>query len=140
MAVTLDGEAIRGILPHRGASLLIDSAVVNGDTARATIRAGDKVQSMAIPQLLFVEALAQLAGVALAAGRGRAAAAAAGFVAELVGFTFGEVPASGAEVALVAEVALRFGALSRFDVAASVAGKEFVRGSLTLFIEVGAGP
>jgi len=132
----LDQDAVRTILPHRGAMLLCRTATVDGEggaVAELSIDEECWVDRLSCPHLYLVEALAQLCGLALAGlrledgiGPGR------GYLAEAAELEFSGTPASGMSLALTVTREISFGSLHRYRVLAECAGGVRVRGFLTV--------
>ena len=134
-----DEARIRGVLPHRGRMLLVRAASLADDTprGRATIEipAGSWVAELCCPHLYVVEALAQLAGLALAAARREAGAGPAlGVLAEIPDVRLGAEPRAGDEVRLEADLGISFWPLTRFEVAARRREEDVVSGTLTVAV------
>jgi 3-hydroxyacyl-[acyl-carrier-protein] dehydratase len=82
-----------------------------------------------VPGVIVIEALAQLAGLALAVPDGEEIR---GYLAEVGQTRFYRLIRPGEEILLAAEVVRAFGEFARFTVKASVGGEMAVSGTLTL--------
>ena len=136
MKTTLDQDAVRTILPHRGVMLLCRTATVDGEggaTAELSIDGESWAERLSCPHLYLVEALAQLCGLALAGMRlAEGIGPSRGYLAEANEVEFSGIPAPGATVEMGVEKVISFGPLHRFEVTAQCAGEILVRGCLTV--------
>lgn len=95
-------------IPFRSAST---SILVDDRTARGTrlVSSGDALQG-APPELMLVEAMAQIAGVVAFRESGRA-----GTLAGIEQFTIRRLPMEGDRIEIEAELVTQFGGLFRFE-------------------------
>lgn len=138
----LGAAEIEAILPHRGRMRLIAAAEVDADAAaaRSELTPGPDAWSagFAVPHLFLVEAMAQLAGVAVAAGAGPEAGSAdagarMGYLAEIAEVSMSEPPIPhGVPVRLEARREAAFGTAHLFTVRATADGAVLVEGRLVL--------
>src|SRR5687768_8223126 len=145
--LSLDSEAVRGMLPHRPPLLLVDG--VDGIsteppallahkqvTAAEPVFAGHFPQRPIWPGIYTVEGLAQtcaLLGALQAAERGETSAPmSAALVAANVKFTAPVVP--GERLDYLVMWTFRLETMHRFEVEATVAGKPVARGTLTMVV------
>lgn len=133
MTLRFDAGRIREVLPHGGEWRLLESAEFEEGTARARVRLAGWGERLALPHLFLVEALAQLSGLALAAGTaGPAGAPEGGYLAALEGFELGAPPGPGATVTLESRLEAAFATVARFAVVARAGDAEVLRGALTI--------
>jgi 3-hydroxyacyl-[acyl-carrier-protein] dehydratase len=132
-------DRLIGLLQQKPPALLVDRILHLEPLRRVegavTFPAGHRVfeghlpGEPLVPGVIIVEALAQLAGIALMKDGGELIG---GYLAEVGRTRFYRPVRPGEEVRLAAELAQAFGIYARFEVVATVAGERAVSGSLTL--------
>ncbi|MGE0156090.1 MAG: 3-hydroxyacyl-ACP dehydratase FabZ family protein [Geobacter sp.] len=116
-------------LPHRYPFLMLDRVLEQqpGSFARARYRTSAALRSM--PQVLLVEAVAQLSGVAAVERQGDG-----GFLATIDRASFGRPPLLGETLEVEARVVKAFGRLCLMEGRVTVADEELLNVTLTLGI------
>lgn len=116
-------------LPHRFPFLMLDRVLGQqpGSFARARYRTSAALRSM--PQVLLVEAVAQLSGVAAVERQGDG-----GFLATIDRASFGRPPLLGETLEVEARVVKAFGRLCLMEGRVTVANEELLNVTLTLGI------
>jgi len=128
---------IRGVLPHRDRMLLVRRAALDDERPRGratlALEEGAWGAELLCPHLYLVEALAQLAGLALAAAAGEGGPA-VGYLAEVPEMRFDAPLRPGDEVDLEADLEISFGPLARFLVSARRGGSPLLSGTVTIAV------
>ena len=116
-------------LPHRYPFLMLDRILEHlpGSSARARYRTSASLQQF--PQVLLVEAVAQLSGVAAVQQEGEG-----GFLAAVEQARFGRPPQLGETLDVSARIVKSFGRLCLVEGQVMVAGEELLSVTLTLGI------
>jgi len=116
-------------LPHRYPFLMLDRVLEQqpGSFARARYRTSAALRSM--PQVLLVEAVAQLSGVAAVERQGDG-----GFLATIDRASFGRPPVLGETLEVEVRVVKAFGRLCLMEGRVTVADEELLNVTLTLGI------
>lgn len=116
-------------LPHRYPFLMLDRVLEQqpGSFARARYLTSASLRS--IPQVLLVEAVAQLSGIAAVERQGDG-----GFLATIDRASFGRPPMLGEALEVEARVVKAFGRLCLMEGQVMAAGDELARVTLTLGI------
>lgn len=113
-------------LPHRFPFLLLDRVIELEPGARAVARATVSASSV-FPQVLLVEAVAQLAGIATIQQEGKG-----GFLAAIDRAEFGRLPVTGDVLTVTARVLKAFGRLFLVEGEVLCGGMPLLRVQLTL--------
>lgn len=129
--VALTSSDPAAYLPHRYPFLMLDRILERqpGCAARARYRTSASLR--AVPQVLLVEAVAQLAGVVAVEQEGEG-----GFLAAVDQACFGRPPRLGETLEVAVRIVKSFGRLVLAEGAVTVDGEELVQVTLTL----GVGP
>lgn len=116
-------------LPHRYPFLMLDRVLDQqpGHSARGRYRTSSSLQSLS--QLLLVEAVAQLSGIAAVEHQGEG-----GFLATVDQARFGRPPQLGETLDVEVRVVKAFGRLCLMEGRVTVAGEELLSVTLTLGI------
>ncbi|HEY3347414.1 MAG TPA: 3-hydroxyacyl-ACP dehydratase FabZ family protein [Nitrospirota bacterium] len=131
-------QDINATIPHRYPFLFIDRVIELEPGVRAAglmnITADSPFAGMGkagcFPQLLLIEALAQLGAVAGAAGV-KAGCAGPGYLAAMTDVKFGRRPVVGDSILLVAEHRAKMGQLVMFNATAEIDGEAAAEATLT---------
>lgn len=132
-------DRLIGLLPQKPPFLFVDHVLELEPFRRVVgskrFPAGDPIfenhlpDEPLVPGVIIIEALAQLAGIALA---GSEETPLRGYLGEVIRMRFHRLVRPGDEMILRADLEQAFGAFARFAVAASVGGDLAAEGALTL--------
>jgi 3-hydroxyacyl-[acyl-carrier-protein] dehydratase len=136
--MSIGRQDINSTIPHGYPFLFIDRVVELEPGVRAVglmnIAADSPFAGMGkagcFPQMLLVEALAQLGAIAGAAGD-KAGYAGPGYLAAMTDVKFGRRPVVGDSIRLVAELRARMGKLVMFNATADIDGDAAAEATLT---------
>ena len=136
-AITTGDSIERGVvdmsldeLPDDGALVEVQWSSVNYKDGLAATPTGKVARiSPLVPGVALIEALAQLAGIALVSAEGRPLR---GYLGEVTRMRFHRLIRPGEEIVLAAVLEQGFGSFARFAVRAEVAGELAAEGSLVL--------